>query len=274
MPGAFALRDVLAEFPGGRVVIAVTRPPFKCPPAPSETALMMHDLLVSKGVRDRSDITLVMPLPVPIPPSPDASQALLDAFAEHGITWMPERGVRALDPDRQVVILTDDTEVPYDLFLGIPVHVAPPVVVESGLTVNGWIPVDAATLATSYPDIYAVGDVTSVGTPKAGVFAESQEQGGRRRHRRSPPWWRLAPRSTVVGSATSSSATRRWVRSSRCSCRGRRPRASLRPRLRTLSRPTRRRSARRARGAGSARSGRTSDGPVPCVGHNGSRPGR
>ena len=149
--GAFALRDVLADFDGGRVVIGVTRPPFKCPPAPSETALMMHDLLVTKGVRDRSDITLVMPLPVPIPPSPDASQALLDAFAEHGITWMPERGVRALDPDRQVVILTDDTEVPYDLFLGIPVHVAPPVVVESGLTVDGWIPVDAATLATTYP---------------------------------------------------------------------------------------------------------------------------
>ena len=172
--GAFALRDVLAEFDGGRVVIGVTRPPFKCPPAPSETALMMHDLLVRKGVRDRSEITLVMPFPVPIPPAPDASQALLTAFEEHGITWMPERGVRALDPARRVAILTDDTEVPHDLFLGIPVHVAPPVVIESGLTVDGWIPVDPATLATAYPDVYAVGDVTSVGTPKAGVFSEGQ----------------------------------------------------------------------------------------------------
>ena len=71
-------------------------------------------------------------------------------------------------------MLADDTEVPYDLFLGIPVHVRPPVVVESGLTVDGWIPVDPATLATTFPDVYAVGDVTSVGTPKAGVFAESQ----------------------------------------------------------------------------------------------------
>jgi sulfide:quinone oxidoreductase len=172
--GAFATRDVLADFDGGRVVIGVTRPPFKCPPAPSETALMMHDLLVSKGVRDRSEITLVMPFPVPIPPSPDASRALLDAFAAHEITWMPDRGVRALDPARRVAILSDDAEVPYDLFLGIPVHVAPPVVVESGLTVDGWIPVDPATLATSYPNVYAVGDVTSVGTPKAGVFSEGQ----------------------------------------------------------------------------------------------------
>jgi sulfide:quinone oxidoreductase len=173
-PGAFAARDVLAGFEGGRVVVGVARAPFKCPPAPSETALMMHDFLVGKGVRDRSEITLVMPFPAPVPPSPDASRALLDAFAAHGITWMPDRGVRALDPARHVAVLTDDSEVPYDLFLGIPVHVAPKVVVESGLTVDEWIPVDPATLATSFPDVYAVGDVTSVGTPKAGVFSEGQ----------------------------------------------------------------------------------------------------
>jgi sulfide:quinone oxidoreductase len=171
---AFALRDVLAAFDGGRVVVGVTRPPFKCPPAPSETALLVHELLVTKGVRDRSEVSLVMPFPVPIPPSPDASEALLAAFAERGIAWVPNSGVRALDPARHVVQLTDDTELPYDLFLGIPVHVAPPVVVESGLTVDGWIPVDPATLATSFPDVYAVGDVTSVGTPKAGVFSEGQ----------------------------------------------------------------------------------------------------
>jgi sulfide:quinone oxidoreductase len=109
-----------------------------------------------------------------VPPSPDASRALLAAFAESGITWMPDRGVAALDPARRVAVLTDDSEVPYDLFLGIPVHVAPAVVVESGLTVDGWIPVDPVTLATTYPDVYAVGDVTSVGTPKAGIFAEGQ----------------------------------------------------------------------------------------------------
>jgi sulfide:quinone oxidoreductase len=40
------------------------------------------------------------------------------------------------------------------------------------MTENGWIPVDPRTLATRFPGVYAVGDVTSVGTPKAGVFAE------------------------------------------------------------------------------------------------------
>jgi sulfide:quinone oxidoreductase len=172
--GAFALRDVLETFEGGRVVVGVTRVPFKCPPAPSETALLVHDLLVGRGLRERSEVSLVMPIPVPIPPSPAASEALLAAFAERGITWMPNSGVRALDPERRVAVLTDDSELAYDLFLGIPVHVAPPVVVEAGLCVDGWIPVDPGTLETSYPDVYAVGDVTSVGTPKAGVFSEGQ----------------------------------------------------------------------------------------------------
>jgi len=54
------------------------------------------------------------------------------------------------------------------------VHRVPTVVAESGMTVDGWIPVDAMTLETSYPGVFAVGDVTSVGTPKAGVFAEGQ----------------------------------------------------------------------------------------------------
>ena len=172
--GAFATRDVLAEFTGGRVIVGVTSTPFKCPPAPSETALLVHDYLGARGLRDHSEISLVMPLPVPIPPSPDASAALLTAFAERDIDWHPNQQVLGLDPARKVVELAGGGEMPYDLFLGVPVHRAPAVVAESGLCVDGWIPVDSLTLETSFADVYAVGDVTSVGTPKAGVFAEGQ----------------------------------------------------------------------------------------------------
>ena len=172
--GAFALRDVLSAFEGGRVIVGVTSTPFKCPPAPSETALLMHDFLTQRGIRDRSEIALVMPLGAPIPPSPAASKALLAAFAERGISWHPERLVKQLDPTRNVAVFHDGSELPYDLFLGVPVHRAPAVVQESGLCVDGWIPVNPLTLETSFADVYAVGDVTSVGTPKAGVFAEGQ----------------------------------------------------------------------------------------------------
>ncbi len=172
--GAFALRDVLADFAGGHVVVGVTSTPFKCPPAPSETALLMHDLLRDKGLLDSSHVSLVMPLGVPIPPSPAASDVILAAFAERDISWIPGTLVRALDPERKVAVFAEGGELAYDLFLGVPVHRAPAVVVDSGLTVDGWVPVDPLTLETAFPGVYAVGDVASVGTPKAGVFAEGQ----------------------------------------------------------------------------------------------------
>jgi sulfide:quinone oxidoreductase len=169
---AFAVRDVLESFAGGRVVVGVMSTPFKCPPAPSETALLMHDYLTRRGLRDTSEVSLVMPLPVPIPPSPAASEALLAAFEERGISWYPNRLVKELTAG--VAVLADGTEMPFDLFLGVPAHRVPRVVADSGMTVDGWIPVNPLTLETSYPRVFAVGDVTSVGTPKAGVFSERQ----------------------------------------------------------------------------------------------------
>jgi sulfide:quinone oxidoreductase len=170
--GGFAAREVLEHFEGGRVIIGVLSTPFKCPPAPSETALLLHEYLVERGLRDRSEIALVMDFGRPIPPSPDASDALLQAFAERGIEWHPKREVYELDTARSVALLRDGGELPYDLFLAVPVHRAPTVVAEAGLTVDGWIPVDRLTFETSYPGVYAMGDVAAVGTPRAGVFAE------------------------------------------------------------------------------------------------------
>ena len=170
--GAERAREVLPAFTGGHAIVGVTSAPFKCPPAPSEAALLLHDYLTQRGLRANCQISLVMPFPVPIPPSPDTSKALIAAFAERGITFVPKKSVRALDPARRVAMLDDGTEMPCDLFLGIPKHRAPDVVAKSGMTEHGWIPVDPKTLATKFPSVYAVGDVTSVGTPKAGVFAE------------------------------------------------------------------------------------------------------
>jgi len=172
--GAFALRERFAAFPGGRVVVGVTSTPFKCPPAPSEAALLVDEHLRRAGVRERSEVTLVLPLPKPVPPSPAASEALLAAFAERDIRFLAGRSTRSLDPARHVAVLDDGSELPYDLFLGVPRHRVPEVVSRSGLAVDGWIAVDPVTLETRWPGVYAVGDVTSAGTPKAGVFAEGQ----------------------------------------------------------------------------------------------------
>jgi len=170
--GAERLREILPTFTEGRAVVGVCGAPFKCPPAPSEAALLLHDFLTERGVRDACEITLVMPFGTPVPPSPDTSAALLEAFAERGIAFVPERRVRAFDTSRAVVVLDDDQELPCDLFLGVPRHRAPDVVVASGMAEDGYVPVDSRTLATRFPDVYAVGDVATPGTPKAGVFSE------------------------------------------------------------------------------------------------------
>jgi sulfide:quinone oxidoreductase len=170
--GAEILRDLIPSLQTGTAIVGVCGAPFKCPPAPSEAALLLDEHLRGRGVRDDVRIQVVMPFGVPIPPSPDTSAAILAAFAERGIEFLPDHVVASLDAETNEAVLDDGTRLPYDLFLGIPVHRAPVVVEASDMTEGGWIAVDPGTLATRFPDVYAVGDVTSVGTPKAGMFAE------------------------------------------------------------------------------------------------------
>jgi sulfide:quinone oxidoreductase len=170
--GAERLREVLPTFSQGRAIVGVCGAPFKCPPAPSEAALLLHDYLSARGVRDDCEISFVIPFGSPVPPSPDTSRALVAAFAERDIEFVPSRRVSSLDPERRVAVLDDGSEMPYDLFLGVPKHRAPGVVIASGMTEDGYVPVNPKTLETRFPGVYAVGDVASIGVPKAGVFAE------------------------------------------------------------------------------------------------------
>ena len=172
--GAAALTEKIAAFSEGRAVIGVCGHPFKCPPAPSECALLLHDDLTRRGVRDACDITFVIPMGRPVPPSPETSEQLVKAFGERGITLICERHITSLDPDRRVALLDDESELPFDLFLGVPKHRAPEVVIATGMTENGYVPVDPSTLATRYPGVYAVGDVAAANVPKAGVFSEGE----------------------------------------------------------------------------------------------------
>jgi sulfide:quinone oxidoreductase len=172
--GAARVRDLLPAFPGGNVVIGVLGGFFKCPPAPYETAVLLHEYLSRRGIRDATTIHLITPMARPIPISQETSAALIGMLEERGIRHSHGSWITRLDPAAKVTHLKDGQEVPFDLFLAVPVHCAPPVVVASGLTEDGWIPVDPATFATRFPDVYAVGDITSAPVPRAGVFAEGE----------------------------------------------------------------------------------------------------
>jgi sulfide:quinone oxidoreductase len=172
--GAQRAREALAAFEGGAVVVAVLGTFFKCPGAPNETALLVADYLVSRGLRESSTIHLVSPLPMPIPISKKTSAAIQAILEERGIEYWPSSRVIRLDPEHHVAHLEDGRELAYDLFLGIPVHRAPEVVLASELAQDGWIPVDPTTFATKFPGVFAVGDVTSAPVPRAGGIAEGE----------------------------------------------------------------------------------------------------
>jgi sulfide:quinone oxidoreductase len=172
--GAERLRDVIPTFERGDAVVSILGPFFKCPAAPYECAMMLHQSLVDRGVRDATTIKVMTPMPVPIPISQEASAVIVAGLDERGIEFCPETVVTSLDPATREATLRDGGSVHYDLFLGVPVHRAPAVVEESGLAEDGWIPVDHTTFATRFPNVYAVGDVTSAPVPRVGVIAEGE----------------------------------------------------------------------------------------------------
>lgn len=171
--GAVATHEVLSGFPGGDVLIAILGPFFKCPPAPFEAAMLLRDYLDDRSVTETS-ITVLSPMPSPIPISKEVSAGIRAGLVDKDVAFRFETKVTRIDPTRKLAILDTAEEVAYDLFLGIPVHVAPPVVEQAGLTTDGWIAVDTATFATRFPGVYAIGDITSAPVPRAGVFAEGE----------------------------------------------------------------------------------------------------
>ena len=171
--GAERMRDVLSNFDSGKILIGILGHPFKCPPAPFEGALLLHDHFVERGVRDSVEIRTVGPIVAPVPITKELSQSILDALTERGIEYVPNQQVVELDTRNNEARFKSGMSISYDLFVGIPVHRVPDVVESCGLAVDGWVPVEKSNLATRFPGVYAVGDVTALPMAKAGVFAEA-----------------------------------------------------------------------------------------------------
>src|ERR1700760_1635330 len=179
LAGAERLRDALADFEGGRVLVSVLGQPFKCPPAPFEGSFLLHEHFTHQGIRDAVQMATTFPMQRPVPVTGPVSQMFRDALASRGIEELPQHLVTSIDPAARLARLATGETLPYDLFVGIPVHRAPAPLADSGLAVNGWEPVDQTNLRTTFPHVYAVGDVcTGPRTvPKAGIFAESAARG-------------------------------------------------------------------------------------------------
>jgi sulfide:quinone oxidoreductase len=171
--GAERMRDAIAGFESGRILIGILGHPFKCPPAPFEGAFLLHDHFAERGLRDAVEIRTAGPISAPVPVTKEISQSFLDALAERDIEYVANQHIVELDTGKKEARLSDGGSIPYDLFVGIPVHRAPDVVVSSGLAEDGWVPVERTNLETRFADVYAVGDITALPGPKAGAMAEA-----------------------------------------------------------------------------------------------------
>src|SRR5262249_13551417 len=150
LEGAERLREALADFNSGTILISVLGHPFKCPPAPFEGAFLVHDQLMQRGVRDAVEIRMTFPMAAPVPVTTEVSAMLARALEARGVGCAPKQLVPSLDVSARQARLASGERVSYDLFIGVPVHRVPEVVARSGLAVDGWVPVDPSNLATRF----------------------------------------------------------------------------------------------------------------------------
>ncbi len=98
VPGAERMRDALPDFESGTILIGILGHPFKCPPAPFEGALLLHDHLVERGIRADAEIRVIGPMAAPVPITKELSKSILDVLQERGIEYVPRQRVVELDP--------------------------------------------------------------------------------------------------------------------------------------------------------------------------------
>src|SRR4029077_12912470 len=123
--GAERLRDALADFDGGRVLVSVLGQPFKCPPAPFEGSFLLHEYFTQRGIRDSVQMSTTFPMERPVPVTGVVAQMFRDALAARGIEELPQHLVTSIDPATRTAQVAGGTTLPYDLFVGIPIHRAP-----------------------------------------------------------------------------------------------------------------------------------------------------
>lgn len=180
LAGAEGLRDALAAFTGGRIVVLTATPAYKCPAAPYEAAMLINDDIGRRGLSESTTIDLYAAEPGPLGVAgPDVSAGVRGMVEDLGITYHPEHQVVSVDDGR--LTFANGVTAEFDLLAYVPPHRAPTVVQDSGLVdEGGWVPVDRGTMETGHPGVYAIGDVTGIPLtmgkplPKAGVFAERE----------------------------------------------------------------------------------------------------
>lgn len=175
--GAKALRDKLATFNGGKLVVHITEMPIKCPVAPLEFAFLADWYFQERGIRDKVDISYVTPLDGAFT-KPTAANALGHLLEEKGIHIVPDFAIASVDNKEKKIVSWDEVEVPFDLLVTVPTNMGDEVMLRSGLGDDlNFVPTKKHTLQSQeYEDIFVLGDATNLPTSKAGSVAHFEAE--------------------------------------------------------------------------------------------------
>lgn len=177
LEAAMQLRQALAGFRGGHIVVGVAGVPYRCPPAPLEFALLLEWELRRRGLRGATKLTYVSPLPRAFPIE-SVADVVEPVMTRRGIELAPFFNVEEVDPARRFVRSLEGDEVNYDLLILIPPHRGTAPVVADGIADRGgWIHTDRETLQVKgYEGLYAIGDATDLPVSKSGSAAHYEAQ--------------------------------------------------------------------------------------------------
>ena len=94
---------------------------------------------------------------------PEVSKQVRQMVESKGIVYHPAHQITEVDPKAKMLKFASGASAIFDLLIYVPPHQAPAAVAEAGLLAeSGWIAVDRNTLETTFKDVYAIGDVTSI----------------------------------------------------------------------------------------------------------------
>lgn len=172
LEGATALRDHLADWEGGRLLVHVTEMPIKCPVAPLEFAFLADDFFRKHGMRDRVDLTYVTPLDGAFT-KPIASSTLGGLLDSRNIHVEPDFVIERVDNETGSIVSYDERDLPFDLLVTVPLHMGADFVGRSGIGDElNYVKVDEHTfLSRKRDNIFALGDAADLPTSKAGSVA-------------------------------------------------------------------------------------------------------
>ena len=175
MESAVRLRDTLANFRGGRVLVGVPLGPYRCPPAPYEAQWMLDGYFRRRGIRERVEIEYFTRDPEPTGEAHDPVVWMDAESKRRNIKQNYEFVVRSIDPEKKEVQGLYNYKLNYDLLVMVPPHRPAQVLYDSGLadSENG-IRVDYNTLRTKWNQVYAVGDCADMPASKAGGVAHQE----------------------------------------------------------------------------------------------------